>query len=55
MKIVMVRKGREADEQPLKVKVRLHVEKIDKSGDEPRLAEYLIVDDEGRIERPLEE
>ena len=52
MKIVVVRKGPGTDEQPLKVKVRLHLEKIDKSGDEPVLTDYLIVDDEGRIEHP---
>ena len=52
MKIVMVRKGREADEQPLKVRVRLHLEKIDQSGDEPVLTDYLVVDDEGRVEHP---
>lgn len=54
MRVLLVRKPPGTDEQPVKLRVRLHLEKIDKSGDEPVLTDYLIVDDEGRVEHPLQ-
>ncbi|MDP3891937.1 hypothetical protein, partial [Nocardioides sp.] len=43
------------EEVAAKVRVRLHVEKFDMTDEAPRRTEYLIVDDEGRVERPEEE
>jgi len=43
------------EEIAAKVHVRLHVEKFDMTDEAPRRTDYLIVDDEGRIERPEEE
>jgi len=40
------------EEVAAKVHVRLHVEKFDMTDEAPRRTDYLIVDDEGRVERP---
>ena len=40
------------EEMAAKVRVRLHLEKFDMTDEAPRRTEYLIVDDEGRVERP---
>ena len=37
---------------PAKMKVRMHIEKFDMTGDDPQPVEYIVVDDEGRVERP---
>ena len=35
-----------------KMKVRLHVEKFDMTGDTPERVEYIVADDDGRLTRP---
>ena len=40
------------EEMAAKVRVRLHLEKFDMTDEAPRRTDYLIVDDEGRVERP---
>ena len=41
--------GRPVDVAELKVRERAHVEKFDLTGDAPRLVEYLVVENDGRI------
>ena len=55
MRVLIRRRPPGTDEQPVRLRVRLHIEKIDQSGDAPVLTDYLIVDDEGRVEHPPRE